>query len=161
MDRLKTLRSFSWSAVERQAEELFSSVRNAQSEGLTSFVYIGVIHAVNVEILKANGFTLAVNFNPPQGPRSVTISWSPFVDVRKSAELFSDDEEDDDNDEGWEEEGNTDSEDECCVSKRKCCPCQPSTTATNDKNNNNNTELDLNSLISSLIQSMGNNKKIN
>lgn len=147
MDQLKTLRSFSWSAVERQAEEVFKSVRSAQSDGLTSTEYFGVIHAVNVEILRANGFTLTVNYNPPNGPRSVTISWSPFFDVRKEAEL-----EWDESSEGEDDsDSDDDEEEECCP--KTCCPCGPSPSL----NSNNNDHLK--NLVASILSSLADNKK--
>lgn len=137
MDCLKTLRSFSWNAVDKQANELFESIRNAQGSGLTSIEYFGVIHAVNVEILKANGFNLAVNYNPPHGPRSVTVSWSPFIDTNMQqhgdevTDLTSSDIDDDE-------------EEECCL--RRCCPCD-------DKKDN------IKNLVISLLSSLGENKK--
>jgi hypothetical protein len=103
MDRLKTLRSFSWSAVERQAEALFASIRTAQLEGKTNIEYEGHIHQVNAEILRANGFVIHVRAD------KCLIAWTAFS--MPSLVESDDDDSDSDDDEG------------CCSDSRKCCPC--------------------------------------
>lgn len=74
MDRLKTLKPFTWTAVEAQAEELADLIANAQRQGVSSVECAGEIHAVNREILKANGFAVFSE----NGGTTFTIAWTRF-----------------------------------------------------------------------------------
>jgi hypothetical protein len=81
MDILKTLKPFTWAAVEAQAEELVNLVSNAQKEGAYVVEYSGEIHAVNREILKANGFAV---YSENSGT-TFTIAWTRFMNVASSS----------------------------------------------------------------------------
>jgi hypothetical protein len=75
MDQLKTLRPFTWTAVEAQAEELANLITSAQKQWSNSVEYSGEIHPVNREILKSNGFSVYSE----NGGQSFTIAWTRFV----------------------------------------------------------------------------------